>query len=249
MRRNLAIARAGEDSRHETWISEPSRRNFDLLVAYYGAVAGKWADRADFYDHSQGLKYPWIHSFLPVNPWIFEYDAVWLADDDIEAETATLADMFDIFHERELWIGQPSKTKDSFQSHPMFRCKPGILLRYTEFVEEQMPIFSKATLGRLWETFGETKSGWGLGLVWPKIVGFPPDRLGVIDATPVRHTRPHQTGEMYTRVLPQLGISARQELEMMRAKYKDDIHSDKIVGEVLLDRIDPRTRGRRARQQ
>ncbi len=247
--RNLAIARAGDDSRHETWLSDPSRKNFDLLVAYYGDTPGRWSGRADRYDHAKGLKYPWIHSFLPGNPWVLEYDAVWLCDNDIEADTATVADMFDIFHEKGLWLGQPAQTGDCINTFPFWRCKRGTLLRYTEFVEEQMPIFSRETLGRLRGTFGESKSGWGLGVAWPKLLGFPPDRLAVIDAAPVRHVMVAGGADMYPRLLPSLGIDPRQELRNLREKYKEDLHLGRFTGEVPLDKGDPRTPARLARQR
>src|SRR6185436_15155367 len=88
--RNLAIARAGEQSHHPTWLSDTSRKNFDLFVAYYGDTPGKWREGADFYDHTKGLKYPWFYEFLQANTWVLDYDAIFLADDDLEGDTATV---------------------------------------------------------------------------------------------------------------------------------------------------------------
>jgi hypothetical protein len=247
--KNLAIARAGNGSRHETWLSHPERKNFDLLVSYYKDEPGKWQSRSDRYDRSKGLKFPWFTAFLGSNPWVFEYDAVWLSDDDIEADTATVSDMFDIFHEKGLWIAQPSLTRGSAHSFGMFLCNPGNLLRYTEFVEEQVPIFSKDALVRVRHTFGETQSGAGIGLMWPQILGFPGDKLAIIDATPIAHRRAIQSGEMYTEVLPSMGVSSPGELEYMKKKCNDSYHVNIYRGIISLDPSDPKTAERRARQE
>jgi hypothetical protein len=245
--RNLAIARAGDDSLHESWLSEPARKNFDLLVAYYGGTPGKWKSNADFYDHTKGLKYPWFETFLQTASWILQYDAVWLADDDLEGDTATVADAFDIFHESNLWLAQPSLTADSIVTYDLMRRKPGNLLRHVGFVEEQMPVFSRESLGRIRHTLGDTKSGWGLGIAWAQILGYPKDKMAVIDAAPLRHVRPLRMSDMYTAVLPALGKDPMDELNQMRKAYQDDMRLV-VYGQAALDRADPRTPVRRARQ-
>ncbi len=246
--RNLAIARAGEGSRHKSWLSEPSRKNFDLLVAYYGDPPGQWKEGADFYDHTKGLKYPWFDGFLRSHPWVLEYDAVWLADDDLEGDTRTVADAFDVFHSMGLWLGQPSLTYGSIVSHEMMKRKRGSLLRYVGFVEEQMPIFSRECLGRLRETLGETKSGWGLGIAWAQILGYPKDRMAIIDVSPMKHVRPLGTSDMYTRVLPALGKDPMAELAQMREKYRDDLRLE-VFSEIPLDPEHPLTHERLERQR
>jgi hypothetical protein len=59
------------------------------------------------------------------------------------------------------------------------------------------PIFRRAALERCAPTFSESPSGWGLDWLWPvlcRAAGL--GRIAVIDATPVRHTRP-VGGELY----------------------------------------------------
>ncbi len=215
---------------------------------YYGDHPGKWKEGADFYDHTKGLKYPWFDGFLKSDPWILDYDAVWLADDDLEGGTATLADAFDLFHSTGLWLGQPSLTYGSLVSHEMMKRKRGLLLRYVGFVEEQMPIFSKDCLRRLKHTMGETKSGWGLGIAWAQILGYPKDKMAVIDAAPMKHLRPLSTSDMYTKVLPALGKVPMTELDEIREKYRDDMRIE-VFREVALDPADPLTSERLERQR
>jgi hypothetical protein len=246
--RNLAIARAGEQSHHWTWLSKPSRKNFDLLVAYYGDSPGKWKEGADFYDHTKGLKYPWFEGFLQSNPWILDYDAIWLADDDLEGDTATVADAFDIFHSSGLWLGQPALTADSVVSYEMMRRESGLLLRHVGFVEEQMPLFSRDCLRRLQGTLGETKSGWGLGIAWAQLLGYPRDKMAIIDAAPMKHVRALRTSDMYTQVLPGLGKDPMTELTQMRETYRDDMRLE-VFGRVPLNSAEPSTPERLARQR
>lgn len=247
--RNLTIARAGDGSKHETWLSDPSRKNFDLLVAYYGDEPGKWKARADRYDHTKGLKYPWFNDFLKSNPWVLEYDAVLLADDDLEGDTATLADAFDVFHGAGLWLAQPALTEASVVSFPVLKASRGRLLRYLGFVEPQMPILSRECLRRLQGVMLEGgASGWGLSIVWSQVLGYPVDKMAVIDACPMKHMRPLQTGDMYTKVLPALGKDAGAELAATRTKYKDDMRQE-VFREVLLDLADPMTLERLGRQR
>lgn len=245
--RNLAVARAGDGSRHESWLSDPAKKDFDLLVGDYSSESGRWSKRADFYHWEKGLKYPWFHKYLQANPWVFEYDAVWLADDDVEADTATVSDMFDIFHERGLWLAQPALTLKSPISFPALVCKSGRLLRYFEHIEEQVPVFSRDTLRRVWETLGENQSGWGLRIPWRSILKPPLEKVAVIDATPVRHCRAGHKGPMYSQVLPALGLRADNEQREIVKKYGDP-GLVRSLGEVLLDSSHPKTSERLGRQ-
>ncbi len=216
----LAIARAGDDSKHETWLSDRSRKNFDLLVAYYGKEPNKWRGNADFYDQTAGLKYPWFSDWLK-NPTIDidGYDAVWLSDDDIESTSAAVSDMFEIFHEHQLWVAQPAMRRDSVHTFPMFLTLPGYKLRYCNFVEAQTPIFSKFTLKTLTWTFGENQSGWGLDFLWVKELGHPKEKMAIIDAAPVYHGRPLRTSDMYTKVLPEKGTTAQHDFDVLYEKH------------------------------
>jgi len=245
--KNLAVARAGDDSKHDGWLSDPSKKNFDLLVGDYSSEPGRWSKRADFYHWEKGLKYPWFHRYLQANPWVFEYDAVWLADDDIEAGTETVSDMFDIFHEWGLWLAQPALTPKSSVSFPALVRKPERLLRYFEHIEEQVPIFSRDALRRVWETFGENQSGWGLRIPWRSILKPPLEKVAVIDATPVRHCRAWKTGPMYSQVLPALGLRAEDEQKELARKYSDPGRV-RSLGERLLDPSHPKTPERLDRQ-
>jgi hypothetical protein len=66
--------------------------------------------------------------------------------------------------------------------------------RWTGFVEIMVPAFSRAALEKLQPTLDLSDTGWGWGLdsLWPKLLDYK--NVGIIDGTPVVHTRP--VGEM-----------------------------------------------------
>ena len=216
----LAIARAGDESKHETWLSDKKHKNFDLFVAYYGNEKNKWKSDADHYHQESGLKYPWFSKWLK-NPTfdIYQYDAIWLCDDDIEADTETIAKMFDIFIEYNLFLAQPALQRRSYAKIKPLLAVPGYKLRYCKTVEAQMPIFTPEILKILKWTFDENDSGWGQDLLWPKVLGHPKNKLAIIDATPVYHSRPLHISDMYTKVLPKKGVTAIDELIAIVGKH------------------------------
>ncbi len=78
------------------------------------------------------------------------------------------------------------------------------------------PVFSRAALRLCAPTFAQSRSGWGLDWLWPRLcdeAGL--GRIAIIDATPVRHTRP-VGGELY-RNHP--GMDPRADAERILRRY------------------------------
>jgi hypothetical protein len=196
-RRNLVVLRAGDRSLHREWIAAPAR-DFDLFVSYYGSEPGRHRDAADLYEARPGPKWPCIAALLDANPDLLErYDSFWFPDDDLAATPRVIDRMFAFFTAFELALAQPALTRDSYYTWSTLLQDPRCHLRYTGFVEVMAPIFSRAALRRCAPTFSESRSGWGLDWVWPTLCREASlGRLAVIDATPVKHTRP-VGGELY----------------------------------------------------
>jgi hypothetical protein len=128
---------------------------------------------------------------------VLNYKTIWLPDDDISCDATTISKMFELFHQYNLWLAQPSLTVNSFFSHPITLNTSNTLIRFTNFVEVMVPLFSKETLLTCLPTFQESASSWGLDFIWSKIMGNPVDRIGIMDAVSVYHTRPMGGGEIY----------------------------------------------------
>ena len=196
-RRNLVVLRAGDASLHREWLVGPER-DFDIFVSYYGNAPGRHADGADFYESRPGPKWPCIAALLEDRVDLVDgYAAFWFPDDDLSATAPVIDRMFAFFHAYELCLAQPALTRDSYHTWDTLLQQPNCHIRYGRFVEVMAPLFNRAALRLCAPTFGESRSGWGLDWVWPSLcrragIG----RIAILDATPVRHTRP-VGGELY----------------------------------------------------
>jgi hypothetical protein len=196
--RHLIVLRAGDASLHRPWVAGPAR-DFDLFISDYGSLPGQHRDGADYYEHRPGPKWPALAALIDQHDWLLEeYDSFWFPDDDLAADTGLLNRMFAFFCAYQLHLAQPALTRNSYGTWKTLRQDPRCQLRYTGFVEVMAPLFSRAALQACRHTFAESPSGWGLDWVWPMLcrrAGL--DRLAVIDATPVQHTRPVGGGDLY----------------------------------------------------
>jgi len=116
-----------------------------------------------------------------------DFDAVAIADDDLEPRGTTWGDIFALFHESPFVCAQPALSHDSVRPmwHHLLRDEE-CLYRKTNFVEVMIPMFKERVLADLIPYFAEEKNGWGLEALWTKICA----PLGVLDGTPIRHARP-----------------------------------------------------------
>jgi hypothetical protein len=211
-RRNLVFCRAGEGSLHRQWIGDPAARSYDVWLDCYCDPA-RWAgEPAEVTDGRETTKWPRLAGLLAERPEAFaRYEAVWLPDDDLAMDAGSVEAFFDLFHRHGLALAQPALAEASHWSHELTLAHPGFLLRYTNFVEVMAPAFSRPALEACAPTFSQSRTGWGLDLVWPRVLGDPRDRVAIVDATPMVHTRP--VGASYA-----MGESWR-EMESLAARF------------------------------
>jgi len=217
---NLVVIRAGDTSMHQQWLAKDNMRNFDVYVSYYGDSIGKFKNDAEYYDHSIGLKWPILSKLYLENSDLFlSYDACWFPDDDLLISSESISKMFNIFHEYQLWLAQPSLAPGSYVTFAVTAQAIKTILRMSDFVEIMCPIFSRQTLSILAHTFSISASGWGLDSVWPKLLGYPRDRIAFIDETPVIHTRPLKTGSFYDQCY-KMKVNPKEDLKRVLRRYK-----------------------------
>lgn len=217
-RRNLIILRAGDKSLHLDWLANP-QRDFDILVSYYGGQTDLYADSADLYEMRKGPKWSCIADLLRDQSQLVEqYDAFWFPDDDLATDTSNINRMFAFFHALDLNLAQPALTADSFYSWKNLLQDRSQLVRFTSFVEVMAPLFDRKTLQRCLPSFSESRSGWGLDWVWSHLCGQSPQlTMGIIDATPVKHTRPVASGGDLYKNNPEL--DPKKDQARLMAKY------------------------------
>jgi hypothetical protein len=116
-----------------------------------------------------------------------DFDWILAVDDDLVLPPRFL-DRFVALCERfGLDLAQPAQTLRSHSAWRVTRRRPASLVRETRFVEiGPLTAFGRrAAAGLL--PFPELRFGWGLDLQWGALAGQRGWRLGVVDATPVRH--------------------------------------------------------------
>lgn len=219
-RRHLVLVRAGASSLHRTWLGGPAR-NFDIAVSAFGTLTPEAAGPVDLYAHYDGGKWDGIAHFLRERPTLLEaYDYVWLPDDDIATDAASIERMFAIARHHRLDVCQPALTADSFYSYPETLALDGYVLRYTNLVEIMMPCLAVPVLRELLPLLGGTMSGFGLDMVWARRRP-PGDRAyAILDACAMRHTRP--VGTALKRAIDAVGRDQWHERDALLASCGAD---------------------------
>jgi hypothetical protein len=190
MARNLVIARVGGSSLHPCWVDRGKPRDWDLYLSPYQPIAPQTGIDCIEGEVIAGPKWSGVRTVL--NEWAGwrDYDHIWLPDDDIYANQDTISRMFEVAAGVGLDLFAPALHESSHFAHFITMVNRRLYGRWTGFVEIMMPGFSKAALEKLLPTLDLSETGWGWGLdsLWPKQLGY--ENVGIIDATPVIHTRP-----------------------------------------------------------
>ena len=116
-----------------------------------------------------------------------DHDWVLVIDDDVSLPHGFL-DAFLFLAERfELRIAQPAHRARSHAAWPVTRRRAGSLVRETTYVEiGPVTAFNAVTFDVLLP-FPPLRAGWGLDAHWAALARDHGWRIGVIDATPIRH--------------------------------------------------------------
>jgi hypothetical protein len=132
-----------------------------------------------------GGKFENLNRVLAAAPGSFDWLLV--VDDDLRLP-ARFLDRFVALCERfQLDLAQPAQSQRSHSAWRVTRRRPASLVRETRFVEiGPLTAFGRRAAAELLP-FPELRFGWGLDLHWAALAAERGWRLGVVDATPVRH--------------------------------------------------------------
>jgi len=151
-----------------------SRHRVDVFLAPGAPGAGKWAN---------------LNAALEVHP-PTGHDWLLLIDDDVSLPAGFL-DAFLFCCERfGLALAQPAHAYASHAAWPVTRRRPGAVARETRFVEigPVTAIAAPAFADLL--PLPDLRMGWGLDFHWSALAAGRGHRLGIVDATPIRHQSP-----------------------------------------------------------
>ena len=190
MDKYLIISPLGDKSICETWLQQEP--NFDIVFLYYGDNINTPISYLKYTSHiysAKGTKFALIKAFIQDNlELISQYSYIWFPDDDVRISTEEINRLFDFAKERNLSICQPSM--DGYVSHEITKPVKNSLLRYTNFVEVLAPMFNLDALLKVYETFDENYSSWGFDYLWAHLLGYPQDKIAIIDDIVMTHTKP-----------------------------------------------------------
>jgi hypothetical protein len=116
-----------------------------------------------------------------------DFDWIIVVDDDLLLPPRFLDRFIALCERFALDLAQPAQTLRSHSAWRVTRRRPASLVRETRFVEiGPLTAFGRRAAAELLP-FPDLRFGWGLDLHWAAIAADRGWRLGVVDATPVRH--------------------------------------------------------------
>ncbi|KAL3156462.1 hypothetical protein ABBQ38_000767 [Trebouxia sp. C0009 RCD-2024] len=199
-RHNLVIATVGDTSEHTKWLKGSETANWDLAVIYYGNKGTAFTcEQCLHIELGYGAKWTLIYQFTQsgafADYYVHRYSQVYIPDDDIVQDSSAINRAFDVQELYKLDLAQPtlcSKVEsNSVHGTGMYMEAPSVL-RYATFVEIMVPLFSMNFFkGNITHTLSTASSGHGLDWIWPYLLGYPQDRIAIIDEICVIH--PHQS--------------------------------------------------------
>ena len=233
MKRSLVIIRCGDQSLHPQWVNENS--NFDTVLSYYGDNLPYELSHITYVHYFKGSKWEGLYHFFSQHKDLWEkYDYICVPDDDLSTTSENLNEFFHLMNQYDFALAQPALTHNSYFSHPILLQVRGFIYRETNFVEVMIPCFRRDAFLKCWQTFDENKSGWGLDFLWPTLL--PKQKIGVIDKTPVFHTRPVGSaghGVSKDKTSPIDSNSPISEMHQLLSKYKIKIKGGCLSGLAL----------------
>jgi len=195
-RPNLIVVRAGPSSLHPRWLEgvDALTRSWDICVSWYGKDLPEDPSLAPEYlvhAPNQPKFRPIFDLFYDGSP-LWDYDRIWLPDDDLLCSGWDINRMFHLSRKYGLDLSQPSlrNSPDCHINHPITAQRVGGEVRLEPFVEIMCPLFSGRALKICIGSIKEAVSGYGLDHLWPSFLGKPKTRMGIIDGVSVVHTRP-----------------------------------------------------------
>jgi hypothetical protein len=205
------VVRAGDGSLHPGWGACEAGCAFDLIVSYFGDNPSAYRAPRENRCDQKGGKWDGIHALFAQRPDLLQlYDYVWLPDDDIEADRATIEGIFAAMRRLDLAVAQPALTVDSYYSHfPLLRSR-SFELRFVDMIEIMAPCLNVETLARMLPLFVRSMGGFGLDMIWTRLAADNYARSAVLDALPVRHTR--SVGNVLVEAMSRYGRTQGSEL-------------------------------------
>lgn len=168
---------------YRRWIADGDR-NFDVaLTVYRGELQN--AD-IEVIRTRRGFKFPNFVAFCDEFD-ISDYQAVWVVDDDIQLSTQEINRLFETAIQYDLALAQPAYSADSCTNWNLLYVDALYHLRYSNFVENGVTLFSRAALQKCLPVMRDINTGHGAEFVFINAIAELQQRVAVIDDVVCHH--------------------------------------------------------------
>ena len=184
--KNFIFTSCGNNTNfHKLWCDD--NRNYDIYAIYYRddpEMFDIYKNKVNQIESRKGSKFQNFHYFYNKYPDIInKYERFFILDDDITFNTDDINEMFKISKEYGLWICGPSFSNDGSSKISWTHTKhaANTLLRYTNFVEVNVPLFNKRALENTMKYYDPVLIGWGIDYLFMWANGEHTDKYAIID--------------------------------------------------------------------
>ena len=164
---NLVFTSAGDNTRFdELWLD--SNRTYKVWVVYYGdddEVFEKYKSKVDYIERRKGSKFQNFYHIWKTKD-LSKFDRFFILDDDIIINTNSINKMFRYSEYCNLSICAPAFDRASKISWRVTMREMGSVLRFTNWVEVNTPLFNRESLENLMEVYDESLIGWGIDYLY-----------------------------------------------------------------------------------
>lgn len=222
MKKNLVVVRAGKNSLHSRWLDlRYAARSFETLISFYDAEAFEAfvpQEGVQAILHQTGGKWDNIQRCLSGLD-LHAYQYVWLPDDDVLIDGASVNKMFELAGKHGLTICQPALTRDSYFTFIGLIGADPFRVRYTNFVEVMAPCLHREVIAEVIDLFAISPSGFGLDRIWSRVSGAGRERVAILDCVRMRHTRP--VGSALVKELAARGRDVEADLRHLADQFEN----------------------------
>lgn len=170
--RNLVFTSAGDNTDfHNLWLDKKNQ-NFDIMVVYYkddDNIYNEYSKKVDYIMKRKGSKMQNLfYVYNNHRDILNRYDRFFVLDDDIIFKTKDINEMFAISKKYNLWICGPTfkNTPECKISHPITISSGKKEMRYTNFIEVNVPLFNRYALDKLMAVYDPSLIGYGIDYLY-----------------------------------------------------------------------------------
>ena len=167
--KNLLFTSAGDNTEfYKLWTGK--EKNYDIWVVYYddnNSIYNKYKSYCNKIWKRKGSKFQ-NFNYIYKNYYkeLMKYDNFFIIDDDILINTSDINKLFNYIKQYDLLICQPSLKIDSKVSHTITLSQDDNILRFTNFIEVNAPLFSKEALNNFMKYYDDILIGWGIDYLY-----------------------------------------------------------------------------------